>query len=71
MGEHMSFAQQKSLAELVTAVVYQFIGWLIALIAVVLGASKDWMIWIPAGFMLLGVVIVRINIAVSGFKNEE
>ena len=59
------------MAELITAVVYQFVGWLIALVAVVLGASKDWLIWMPAGSMLLGVMLVRVSIALSGFKDED
>jgi hypothetical protein len=71
MSSHLTFKQQKSMAELITAVVYQFVGWLIALVAVVLGASKDWLIWVPAGSMLLGIMLVRASIALSGFKNED
>lgn len=71
MRDHMTFKQQRSASELITAVVYQFVGWLIALTAVVLGASKDWLIWIPAGSMLLGVMLVRASIALSGFKDEK
>jgi len=71
MSSHLTFKQQKSAAELLTAVVYQFVGWLIALVAVVLGASKDWLIWVPAGSMLLGIMLVRASIALSGFKDED
>jgi hypothetical protein len=71
MSSHLTFKQQKSMAELITAVVYQFVGWLIALVAVVLGASKDWLIWMPAGSMLLGIMLVRASIALSGFKDED
>ena len=71
MSSHLTFKQQRSMAELITAVVYQFVGWLIALVAVVLGASKDWLIWMPAGSMLLGIMLVRASIALSGFKDED
>jgi len=71
MSSHLTFKQQKSMAELITAVVYQFVGWLIALVVVVLGASKDWLIWMPAGSMLLGIMLVRASIALSGFKDED
>jgi len=67
----MTFEQQKSMAELVTAVVYQFVGWIIALIAVVLGASKDWLVWIPAASMVLGVMLVRASIALSGTRDDD
>lgn len=71
MGDHVTFQQQKSMAELITAVVYQFVGWVIALIAVVLGASKDWLVWIPAGSMLLGVLLVRASIALGSYKDPK
>jgi len=71
MGDHVTFQQQKSMAELITAVVYQFVGWVIALIAVVLGASKDWLVWIPAGSMLLGVLLVRASIALGSYKDGD
>ena len=71
MRDHMTFKQQKSASELITAVVYQFVGWLIALTAVVLGASKDWLIWIPAGSMLLGVMLVRASIALGSTKDDD
>lgn len=71
MRDHMTFKQQKSASELVTAVVYQFVGWLIAMTAVVLGASKDWLIWVPAGAMLLGIMLVRASIALSRVKDED
>ena len=59
------------MAELVTAIVYQFVGWFIALIGVVFGANKDWLIWLPAGSMVIGVMLVRASIALSGFKDDE
>lgn len=71
MSDHVTFQQQKSMAELITAVVYQFVGWVIALIAVVLGASKDWLVWIPAGSMLLGVLLVRASIALGSYKDPK
>lgn len=71
MSSHLTFKQQRSMAELLTAVVYQFVGWIVALIAVVLGASKDWLIWVPAGSMLLGVMLVRASIALGSFRNDD
>lgn len=71
MDDHLTFQQQKSMAELITAVVYQFVGWVIALIAVVLGASKDWLVWVPAVFMLVGVLMVRASIALGSTKDPE
>lgn len=68
MKSHLTLEQQRSMLELSVSVVYQFVGWIIALIAVVLGASKDWLIWIPAGSMLLGVMMVRV---LSRFKSED
>jgi hypothetical protein len=71
MSSHLTFKQQKAGAELVNAVVYQFVGWLLALIAVVFGASKDWLIWAPASSMLLGVMLVRAIIALGSFRNDD
>ena len=71
MNSHQTFKKQTSAAELATAVVYQFVGWLIALFGVVLGASKDWLVWVPACSMLLGIVMVRAVIALGSFKNKD
>ena len=71
MKDQSTFEQQKAGAELLTAVVYQFVGWLIAMIAVVFGASKDWLIWAPAGSMLLGIMLVRASIALGSFRNDD
>jgi predicted benzoate:H+ symporter BenE len=66
VNNDLTLQQQRYIAELTTGIVYHFVGWIIGLFLVVFGFELSWMIWMPAGSMLLGVLIVRATYSLSG-----